>query len=107
MIKLKINNKEIQVEEGTSVMKAAQKMGFDIPNLCWHDELEHFTSCMLCMVKDSLTGRLLPSCSINAVEGMEIITEDEEVKESRKTALELLLSEHTGEIGRASCRERV
>ncbi len=78
-------------------MKAAQKMGFDIPNLCWHDELEHFTSCMLCMVKDSLTGRLLPSCSINAVEGMEIITEDEEVKESRKTALELLLSEHTGD----------
>ncbi len=97
MIKLKINNKEIQVEEGTSVMKAAQKMGFDIPNLCWHDELEHFTSCMLCMVKDSLTGRLLPSCSVNAVEGMEIITEDEEVKESRKTALELLLSEHTGD----------
>ncbi len=97
MIKLKINNKEIQVEEGTSVMKAAQKMGFDIPNLCWHDELEHFTSCMLCMVKDGLTGRLLPSCSVNAVEGMEIITEDEEVKESRKTALDLLLSEHTGD----------
>ncbi len=97
MIKLKINNKEIQVEEGTSVMKAAQKMGFEIPNLCWHDELEHFTSCMLCMVKDSQTGRLLPSCSVNAVEGMEIITEDEEVKESRKTALELLLSEHTGD----------
>ena len=37
MITLKINNTEIQVEEGTSVMKAAQKMGVDIPNLCWND----------------------------------------------------------------------
>lgn len=97
MIRLKINNKEIQVEEGTSVMKAAQKMGIDIPNLCWNDELEHFTSCMLCMVKDSATGRLLPSCSVKAVEGMQITTEDEEVIESRKTALELLLSEHVGD----------
>jgi len=97
MIKLKINNTEIQVEEGTSVMKAAQSMGIDIPNLCWHDELEHFTSCMLCMVKDGATGRLLPSCSIKAINGMEILTEDEEVIESRKMALELLLSEHVGD----------
>ena len=97
MIKLKINNKEIQVEEGTSVMKAAQKVEIDIPNMCWHDELEHFTSCMLCMVKDEGSGKLFPSCSVKALEGMEIITEDDEVRESRKTALELLLSEHTGD----------
>ncbi len=97
MIKLKINNTEIEVEDGTSVMKAAQSMGIDIPNMCWNDELEHFTSCMLCMVKNSGTGRLLPSCSVKAVEGMQILTEDEEVVESRKTALELLLSEHVGD----------
>ncbi|MFV0592430.1 MAG: FAD-dependent oxidoreductase [Draconibacterium sp.] len=97
MIKLKINNKEIEVENGTSVMKAAQSLGIDIPNMCWHDELEHFTSCMLCMVKDHGTGKLLPSCSVNVVEGMDIETDNEEVAESRKTALELLLSEHTGD----------
>ncbi len=97
MITLKINNKEIQVEPGTSVMKAAQQMGIDIPNMCWHDELEHFTSCMLCMVKDQKNGRLYPSCSVKATEGMEVITDDEEVHESRKTALELLLSEHVGD----------
>ncbi|WP_167605481.1 FAD-dependent oxidoreductase [Maribellus sediminis] len=97
MIKLKINNKEIQVEAGTSVMKAAQSLGFDIPNMCWHDELEHFTSCMLCMVKDHGTGKLLPSCSVNVVDGMDIETDNEEVAESRKTALELLMSEHTGD----------
>ena len=97
MIRLKINNTEIQVEEGTSVMKAAQQHGIDIPNMCWHDELEHFTSCMLCMVKDNSTRRLFPSCSVKAVDGMDILTEDEEVVESRKTALELLLSEHVGD----------
>ena len=97
MIKLKINNKEIQVENGTSVMKAAQQMGVDIPNMCWHDELEHFTSCMVCMVKDQTNGKLFPSCSVKATEGMQVITDDEEVSESRKTALELLLSEHVGD----------
>lgn len=97
MITLKINNKEIQVENGTSVMKAAQQMGIDVPNLCWHDELEHFTSCMLCLVKNNGNGKLFPSCSIKAADGMEVITDDDEIAEARKTALELLLSEHVGD----------
>lgn len=97
MIKLKINNKEIQVPEGTSVMKAAQQMGIEIPNMCWHDELEHFTSCMVCMVKDQSNGRLFPSCSVKATNGLEVITNDNEIQESRQTALELLLSEHVGD----------
>ena len=97
MIKLKINNKTIQVQEGTSVMKAAQAIGIDIPNMCWHDELEHFTSCMLCLVKDQSNGKLFPSCSVKATEGLEIVTDDSEIKEARQTALELLLSEHVGD----------
>src|SRR6056297_1005630 len=103
MITLKINNKQIQVEEGTSVMKAALQMGIHVPNLCWHDELEHFTSCMLCLVKDNVNGKLFPSCSIKTTEGMEVITDDEEIREARKTALELLLSEHVGDC-EAPCR---
>ncbi len=97
MITLKINNTAIQVAEGTSVMKAAQQMGIDVPNLCWHDELEHFTSCMLCLVKDGSNGKLFPSCSVKAAGGMEIVTNDDEIKEARQTALELLLSEHVGD----------
>jgi NADPH-dependent glutamate synthase beta subunit-like oxidoreductase len=97
MITLKIDNTEIQVEEGTSVMKAAEKLGIHVPNMCWHNELEHFTSCMLCLVKDQLNGRLFPSCSVKAAEGQEIITDDSEIKEARQTALELLLSEHVGD----------
>lgn len=97
MIKLKIDNKEIQVPEGTSIMKAAEKAGIKIPAMCWNDELEHFTSCMVCLVKDAKNGKLIPSCSVKAVNGMDIITEDEEIWEGRKTALELLLSEHVGD----------
>lgn len=97
MITLKINNKEVRVEEGTSVMKAAQQVGIEVPNLCWHDELEHFTSCMLCLVKDTKNGKLFPSCSIQAAEHMDVVTDDDEVAEARKTALELLLSEHVGD----------
>lgn len=97
MITLKINNKEIQVENGTSVMKAAQQMGINVPNLCWHDELDHFTSCMLCLVKDERNGKLFPSCSVKASEGQSVITDDDEITEARKTALELLLSEHVGD----------
>lgn len=96
MITLKINNTTVQVEEGTSVMKAAEKLGIHVPNMCWHNELEHFTSCMLCLVKDG-SGRLFPSCSVQASDGQEIITDDAEISEARKTALELLLSEHVGD----------
>ncbi len=78
-------------------MKAAQKMGVEIPNMCWHDELEHFTSCMLCLVKDQENGKLFPSCSVKATEGLNILTDDEEIKEARQTGLELLLSEHVGD----------
>ena len=78
-------------------MKAAQAMGIDVPNMCWHDELEHFTSCMLCLVKDKSNGKLFPSCSVKATEGLDIVTDDSEIKEARQTALELLLSEHVGD----------
>ena len=97
MIKLKIDQKIIEVEEGTSVLKAAEKAGVAIPTMCYNDEVEHFTSCMICLVKDAANGKLIPSCSIEAYEGMEIVTMDDEIWESRKTALELLLSEHVGD----------
>ena len=97
MIRLKIDNKEIEVEEGTSILEAAKTLGADIPTMCWYKGLEHFTSCMVCLVKDTKSGSLLPSCSVKAAEGMQISTMDEEIHDARKTALELLLSEHVGD----------
>ncbi|MGF7138300.1 FAD-dependent oxidoreductase [Roseimarinus sediminis] len=97
MIKLKINHAEIEVPAGTTLLKAAEKLGFEIPTMCHNDEVEHFTSCMICLVKNNLNGKLLPSCSVKAEEGMDITTLNDEISEARQTALELLLSDHVGD----------
>lgn len=97
MLKLKINNDDVKVPEGITVMAAARLKGHEVPSICYRDGKPHFTSCMICMVKDRKSGKLFPSCSVKAVEGMDIITRDPEIEESRRTALELMLSEHTGD----------
>ncbi len=97
MVHIKINGQEIEVEAGTSVLKASEKVGIKVPALCYNEELGHFTSCMLCLVKDAANGRLFPSCSVTTTEGMSVITDDEEIQEARQTGLELLLSEHVGD----------
>jgi ferredoxin len=103
MIKLKINDIDIQAAEGESLLEASAKAGFRIPTMCHNGELEHFTSCMICVVKEKTSGKLFPSCTARAMDGMDIITDDEEISEARKLALELLLSEHAGDC-EAPCR---
>ena len=97
MIEITINNKQYSFEKGTSLLKAIESTGVNVPSLCYYEGIEHFTSCMLCLVKDAHSGRLFPSCSHQVAEGMEIITDDEEIFDARKTGLELLLSEHAGD----------
>jgi len=97
MVKLTIDNHSVEVPSGTSVRKAAQSIGIEIPTMCYMEGAEHFTSCMICLVKDAKNGRFFASCSTPVFEGQDIITNDEETIESRKAALELLLSEHVGD----------
>ncbi len=97
MIKIKINGTEISVAEGSTILAAAEKAGIFIPTMCFHKDLEKFTSCMICMVKEIRSGKLLPGCSCEVQDGMNIITEDQQINDSRKTALELMLSEHVGD----------
>ena len=97
VISIIIDHKEIQLEAGETVLQAALRMGKEIPTMCYYEGLETHTSCMMCMVKDAKTGTLFASCSKPAEEGMDIITKDEEIIEARKTALELLLSDHVGD----------
>ena len=103
MINLKINNISVQVETGETLLQASRKAGIEIPTMCHDDNLEHFTSCQVCLVKDQNSGKLYPACSARAIENMDIVTGDKEVTEARKTALELLLSEHVGDC-EAPCR---
>jgi NADPH-dependent glutamate synthase beta subunit-like oxidoreductase len=97
MVHIRIDGREIEVAEGISVLNAAKTAGVNIPALCYNEELGHFTSCMLCLVKDTVDGRLFPSCSVKCTEGMSVITFDDEIHEARQTGLELLLSDHTGD----------
>lgn len=92
MVKLKIDNFEVDVEAGTSILEAARKVQIDIPTLCKHPDVDPSAGCGLCIVK--VGGRIMRSCCTPVSEGMEIITNDAELREIRKTVLELILSNH-------------
>ena len=97
MVKFKINSIEYEASDGSTILDVTRTAGFNIPTLCHSDGLPHFSSCMVCMVKDKGTGSFLPSCSALAQEGMDIDISGDEVISLRKKAIELLLSEHRAE----------
>ncbi len=97
MVKLKINNTEYHAPDGQTILEVARNAGFNIPTLCHEDGLPHYSSCMVCMVKDNKTNSYMPSCSALVQEGMDIDISGEEVISLRKKAIELLLSEHRAE----------
>ncbi len=103
MPQLKIDNKEVTTAAGTTILDAAKSLGIHIPTLCHSDLVEHYTSCMVCMVKDQATGKFLPSCTAPAMDGMDIDTSGDEVISLRKKSVELLLSEHRADCD-APCR---
>ncbi len=103
MIQLKINNIAVEVAEGSTVMDAARLAGFEIPTMCNGGDVEHFASCMVCVVKDARNGALLPACSAMALPNQDIITQDDEIEQARKMSVELLMSEHVGDC-EAPCR---
>ncbi len=95
---IKINNKPIKVSGKEPLIEIAQKEGYDIPFLCYNKNAEHKSSCMVCAVKNCNTGQIIPSCTTLPIEGMEIETDSEEIKQIRTLSLELLLADH-----RADC----
>ena len=103
MVKLKIDNKDIEVSAGTTVLKAAESVGIHIPSMCYLDGCSNHPTCMVCMVKDTQSGKMMPSCATKVVDGMNLASEDVEVFEARREAVELLLSDHVGDC-EAPCR---
>ena len=102
MVKVKIDNRETEVPSGSNIIDAAEQLGIEIPTLCYLKGYEPSTSCQVCTVKDCHTGRLIPACGTKVADGMEIGCETDEIFNVRRTALELLLSEHVGDC-RAPC----
>ena len=97
MIGITINGQQIEVAEGSTLLQAARQVQVKIPTLCFHEGLENHTSCMVCVVEETNTGRFLPACSAKAEAGMAIQTDSESVFKARQSALDLLLSEHVGD----------
>jgi len=96
-VKLKIDQHQVEVDQPVSIWKVARDLGIHIPTLCYEEGSGHFTSCMVCMVKEKGSGRMLPACSAPVADGMEIETMNDEIRAFRKATLELLLSDHVGD----------
>ncbi len=94
---IKVDNMDIEVLDGSTVLSACVKLGISVPTLCNIGLERNSSSCQVCLVKNSNSGELLPACSTLVMDGMQIITSDKDVKLARKESLELLLSEHIGD----------
>jgi bidirectional [NiFe] hydrogenase diaphorase subunit len=94
MISLTIDGKKVEVVEGSSLLGAAREHGIEIPTLCYHEALEPYGSCRLCVVElETPRGsRLVASCVYPAEEGAVVKTNSEMVQASRRMTAELLLA---------------
>ena len=91
---LKIDGKEVEAEEGATILEAARSAGISIPTLCHHPELQPYGGCRLCTVELQMRGwrRPVVSCVYTVAEGLEVITHSEKLNRIRKGILELLLA---------------
>jgi ferredoxin len=97
MPKLTIDNQPVEVPAGATVLDAARLLGIDIPTLCHREGCRPETSCLVCVVRINEGKRLLPSCATPAADGMVVESETAGIHQARRTALELLLSDHLGD----------
>ena len=94
MINCKINGIPVQVEDGTSILKAAEKVNIKIPTLCYNPDLPPWASCGLCIVRLEGSPKTVRACTTPVNEGLSVITHDAELIAVRKTVLELILANH-------------
>lgn len=102
LVKLTIDNKQVEAEKGTTIYKAAKLVGIEIPVLCYMDlkdlNIEHKPGgCRVCVVEVEGRRNLAPSCSTEVTEGMVVKTHSIRVLNARRTVVELILSDHPKE----------
>ena len=93
-IRLSIDNREVQVEEGTTILQAAGKAGIEIPSLCHEEELSHAAGCRLCVVEVEGARNLVASCACPVAPNMVVKTSSDRVRIARGLIMECLLSDH-------------
>ncbi len=102
-VTLSIDGKEIMAEAGGNLLEVALLNGIEVPHLCYDPRIKPFGSCRLCFVDTGGPRGPVPACGTEVAEGMKVETDNEALRGLRKTALELLLSEHCGDCI-APCR---
>ncbi len=94
MLKLKVNDIEVEVEEGLTVLQACEKAGVEIPRFCYHEKLSIAGNCRMCLVEMEKSPKPIASCAMPAAEGMVIRTNTSKIEKSRKGVMEFLLANH-------------
>ena len=96
MVKLMINDQNIQVPEGTTIMEAAREVGIEIPHLCFLKDINDIGACRVCVVEIEGMEKLVTACNTPAEDGMVIYTNSPKVRAIRKINVQLILSDHSG-----------
>ena len=91
MINLEIDGKQVQVENGSTVMEAANKLGVFVPHFCYHKKLSIAANCRMCLVQVEKAPKPLPACATPATEGMKVQTSSEYAKKAQEGVMEFLL----------------
>ncbi len=94
MLKLKVNDTVVEVEEGLTVLQACEKAGVEIPRFCYHEKLSIAGNCRMCLVEMEKSPKPIASCAMPAAEGMVIKTNTPKIEKSRKGVMEFLLANH-------------
>jgi len=94
MLKLKVNDIDVEVEEGLTVIQACEKAGVEIPRFCYHEKLSIAGNCRMCLVEIEKSPKPVASCAMPAAEGMIIKTNTPNIEKSRKGVMEFLLANH-------------
>ncbi|MBN1506128.1 MAG: (2Fe-2S)-binding protein [Sedimentisphaerales bacterium] len=97
MARITIDGREVEVSDGATILEAAEKLGITIPTMCHLHGHDATTSCMVCVVKVAGANGLVPACGALARDGMRVESDCPEVRDARKAAIELLLSDHVGD----------
>ncbi len=94
MPKIIVNNKEVEFEEGMTILQACELAGAEIPRFCYHERLSIAGNCRMCLVEMEKSGKPIASCATPAADGMKIKTNTNFVEKARKSVMEFLLANH-------------
>ena len=94
MLQIQIDGKEVSVEQGATVIEAAQKLGTYIPHFCYHKKLSIAANCRMCLVEVEKAPKPLPACATPVTDGMVVRTHSEKARQAQEGVMEFLLINH-------------